>query len=34
MDVPFVLAIALFWGAAVLMVWGLKKLEKSQGEKK
>ena len=33
MDIPFVLGIALFWAAMVLMVWGFKKLDKSQGGK-
>jgi hypothetical protein len=34
MDIPFVLGVALFWGSMVLMVWGFKKLDKSQGDQK
>lgn len=34
MDIPFVLGIALFWGCMVLMVLGIKKLDKSKGDQK
>ena len=33
MDIPFLVGGALLWGALVLMVWGLKRLEKPKGER-
>ena len=30
MDIPFVLGIAGLWAVMALMVWGFKKLEKSE----
>lgn len=31
MDISFVVGIALLWAVAALMVWGFKKLEKTEG---
>jgi len=31
MDIVFIAACAALWGAMVLLVWGLRKLEKPQG---
>lgn len=31
MDLSFLLGVAALWGTLVLLVWGFKKLEKSEG---
>ena len=33
MDIPFVFSIAVLWAVMALMVWGFKKLEKSEGSR-
>lgn len=31
MDIAFIVLLAALWGLMVLMVWGLRKLERPQG---